>query len=107
MTDTRELVEALRKIGGHGFPNWADEAANTIKAQAERIEVLEEALALLTVRAGSLVFAHHHGNGLEGWHKVIEGVDCALTQARAALSSTEGEGVMAVSTGQGGGDDVG
>ena len=44
MTDTSELVEALRKIGGHGFPNWADEAANTIKAQAERIEALEEAI---------------------------------------------------------------
>ena len=38
MTETRELVDELRKIGGHGFPNWADEAANTIKAQAERIE---------------------------------------------------------------------
>ena len=44
MTDTRELVDELRKIGGHGFPNWADEAANTIKAQAERIEALEEAI---------------------------------------------------------------
>ena len=44
MTDTRELVDELRKIGGHGFPNWADEAANTIKTQAERIEALEEAI---------------------------------------------------------------
>ena len=44
MTDPRELVDELRKIGGHGFPNWADEAANTIKAQAERIEALEEAI---------------------------------------------------------------
>ena len=62
--------------------------ADAITAQAEENRRLREALALLTVRAGSLVFAHHHGNGLEGWHKVIEGVDCALTQARSALSST-------------------
>ena len=92
MTDTRELVESLRKIGGHGFPNWANEAADAITAQAEENRRLREALALLTVRAGSLVFAHHHGNGLEGWHKVIEGVDCALTQARSALSSTGEKG---------------
>lgn len=52
MTDPRELVEALRKIGGHGFPNWADEAANTIKAQAERIEVLEEAARPSLLRRG-------------------------------------------------------
>ena len=42
MTDPRELVEALRKIGGHGFPNLADEAADAITALSERIEVLEE-----------------------------------------------------------------
>ena len=68
-----------------------DDAKAALEAYG-REKVLEEALALLTVRAGSLVFAHHHGNGLEGWHKVIEGVDCALTQARAALSSTGEKG---------------
>ena len=44
MTDPRELVEALRKIGGHGFPNWADEAADAITALSERVRVLEDAL---------------------------------------------------------------
>ena len=97
MTDTRELVRRLLEkdkplMQQHG--NWLSiravirEAADALEAHAEENRRLQEALALLTVRAGSLVFAHHHGNGLEGWHKVIEGVDCALTQARIALSST-------------------
>ena len=90
----RELVDELRLIGCHANGDArctcviGQEAADALEAQAEENRQLREALALLTVRAGSLVFAHHHGNGLEGWHKVIEGVDCALTQARSALSST-------------------
>lgn len=98
MTDTRELVDELRLIGCHANGDArctcgiGQDAADTITAQAEENRRLREVLALLTVRAGILVFTHHHGNGLEGWHKVIEGVDCALTQARAALSSTGEKG---------------
>ncbi|UXU73776.1 MULTISPECIES: hypothetical protein [unclassified Paracoccus (in: a-proteobacteria)] len=65
------------------------DAKTLITALAEENQRLREALELLTVRADSLVFAHHHGNGLEGWHKAIDGVDRALTQARVALSSGE------------------
>lgn len=93
-----DLVDELRLIGCHANGDArctcviGQEAADALEAQAEETRRLREALALLTARAGSLVFAHHHGNGLEGWHKVIEGVDCALTQARAALSSTGEKG---------------
>ena len=93
----RELVDELRLIGCHANGDArctcviGQEAADALEAQAEENRRLREAMALLTVRAGSLVFAHHHGNGLEGWHKVIEGVDCALTQARAALAQKGGE----------------
>lgn len=59
-------------------------AARVIEQDA-RIARLTEALALLTDRSAGLVFAHHHGNGLEGWHNVVSGVDRAITTARAAL----------------------
>ena len=98
-----ELVERLKVVARCGTDSTMRHSAYAFMAQnpdgdyvthcayadlAEENRRLREALALLTARAGSLVFAHHHGNGLEGWHKVIEGVDCALTQARSALSST-------------------
>ena len=94
----RELVDELRLIGCHANGDArctcviGQEAADLITALAEENWRLREALELLTVRADSLVFAHHHGNGLEGWHKSIDGVDRALTQARAALSSTGEKG---------------
>jgi hypothetical protein len=84
----RILLPGARSVEAEAMRTLCD-ALDTAQTENER---LREALALLTVRAGSLVFAHHHGNGLEGWHKVIEGVDCALTQARSALSSTGEKG---------------
>lgn len=45
-----------------------------------------KALRLLIARAEGLVFAHHHGNGLEGWHNSVNGVERALEAARAALA---------------------
>ena len=91
MTDPRELVEALRKIGGHGFPNWADEAANTIKAQAERIEVLEEALSGLEWACDQLASNRTHEVYLamidSGQADALLSLDARRQAARAALTS--------------------
>jgi len=59
-------------------------AARVIEQDA-RIARLKAALALLTDRSAGLVHAHHHGNGLEGWYDKVDGVDRAITVARAAL----------------------
>ena len=100
-----ELVERLKVVARCGTDSTMRHSAYAFMAQnpdgdyvtycayaalSDENRRLREALALLTVRAGSLVFAHLHGNGLEGWHKVFEGVDCALTQARAALVGGRG-----------------
>lgn len=113
MTDDAKLIERLDTdtlwqmaddlecwFPSHNMERFADAMRDVAKerdglsarltALIAENERLQGALALLTVRAGSLVFAHHHGNGLEGWHNVIDGVDRALTKARAALSGDEG-----------------
>lgn len=59
-------------------------AARVIEQDA-RIARLKAALALLTDRSAGLVHAHHHGSGLEGWYDKVDGVDRAITAARAAL----------------------
>lgn len=70
-------------------------AAETIALRAQaardkaRIERLEAALRLLAGRSESLVHAHRHGNGMEGWYLTIDGVDRAVTAARAALEDGE------------------
>jgi len=63
-------------------------AARVIEQDA-RIARLTEALALLTDRSAGLVFAHHHGNGLEGWYDKVDGVDRAITVARGALGDAQ------------------
>lgn len=70
-------------------------AAETIALRAQaakdkaRIERLEAALRLLALRSESLVHAHRHGQGLEGWYNTVDGVDRAVTSARAALEDGE------------------
>lgn len=93
MTDhdkARETVEHLRAYDARtATGRLTHRAADLITAQAERCERLEAATRLLVQRAESLVFCHHHGNGLSGWNNTIDGVEAALIAARAALSSGE------------------
>ncbi len=60
-----------------------------LAAKDARIARLKAALALLTDRSAGLVHAHHHGNGLEGWYDKVDGVDRAITVARAALEAEQ------------------
>ncbi len=73
-------------------PELAEEVI-ALRAQAAkdkaRVERLEAALRLLAGRSESLVHAHRHGNGMEGWYLTIDGVDRAVTAARAALEDGE------------------
>lgn len=102
-TDTLAgLRDELRLIGCHqngdarctcAIGADAVDAIDALRAQAAkdkaRIERLEAALRLLALRSESLVHAHQHGNGLEGWHNTVDGVDRAITAARAALEDGE------------------
>lgn len=106
MTDTTpEAVERLARVldgpfyrvEGYAGP-YIDEAtlrdehtaaAATLRAQQAEIARLKAALALLTDRSAGLVHAHHHGNGLEGWYNKVDGVDRAITVARAALEAEQ------------------
>ena len=88
MTETRELVDELRKIGGHGFPNWADEAADAITALSERCRVLEDALAQAAVPLEGITLAAHYSESNMGlckgtWDEINNGV----AHIRAALAS--------------------
>ncbi|MGA0540686.1 hypothetical protein [Neotabrizicola sp. VNH66] len=66
------------------------EGAEYLALHGETLGEVRAALALLTDRSRTLVFAHHHGNGLEGWHNTVDGVDRAITVARAALAKIGG-----------------
>ena len=91
MTDTRELVESLRKIGGHGFPNWADEAADAITALSERCRVLDEALSGLEWACDQLASTRTHEVYLamidSGQADALLSLDARRQSARAALTS--------------------
>ena len=88
----QSIAAAIRALPVDASAPAADcQQAGLVTVGAGLLDEVKAALALLTERARGLVFAHHHGNGLEGWHNTVDGVDLAITAARAALARLERE----------------
>ncbi|RWR09769.1 DUF3850 domain-containing protein [Paenirhodobacter populi] len=50
-----------------------------------QVEAMKGAAALLAQRASSLVFCHHNGNGLEGWHNTVDSLVRAVTAVHVEI----------------------
>lgn len=76
------LVESLRQIGGHGFPNWSDDAADAITALRAENKQLERNLAVAEKMAADA------NDSYSQQHDALIEASARATAAEAALAAS-------------------